>query len=332
MIEKSLSRDGARKVPIHERACAVGSITGINAYRINRPLLKQRLREGGYQLHETPHFLLCRRIETPTTIVVHWFAPDEIDACIGQYFMQELKPMGILAEPHHYGELFGAVVCSLYPRDVQRALRLYATNTLQRYQQRLTYDTVDSTDVLLDSPIDVFSTLYRWVYALRLGESFLDAGCSFGFLPLLIADRLPALTRVVGVDIQTDPFAILRGIAEERQLKNVQFVQADLLSDDVDKLGQFDTVTLLHVLEHFTEEDMYRVLTRLLQVTMQRLIIAVPYEDVEPERAYGHEQLFSRAKLEAVGAWCIEQWDGMGQMRYEDCADGLLLIERHIVS
>lgn len=323
-----LLHSSTRKVSVQERSCVAGRIVAINAHRIKRVLLKQRLREGGYQLHETSHFLLCLRDEEPTTIVVHWFAPAEVDANIGQYFMQELKPFGILTDPQSYGELFSAVVCSLVPRDPQHALYLYATNTLRRYQHNLSSENTHVIDFANDAPIAVFSQIYRRVYELQRGETFLDAGCSFGFLPLLLAERFPALRQVVGVDIQTDSFAIVRRIAQERGLTNVSFAQADLLSNGVTELGSFDTVTLLHVLEHFTEEEMYRVLAHLLPIITRRLIIAVPYEKDEPEPAYGHKQLFTRPRLEVVGAWCLRQWGDQGCMWYEDCADGLIVLER----
>lgn len=95
-------------------------------------------------------------------------------------------------------------------------------------------------------------------------------------------------------------------------------------------IGLFDTVTALHVLEHFSEEDMYRVLTNLLKVTVRRLIFAVPYEVGEPSVAYDHKQLFNQAKFEAVGSWCIEQLDGAARLWYENLphSAGLLLVER----
>jgi len=71
------------------------------------------------------------------------------------------------------------------------------------------------------------------------------------------------------------------------------------------------------------------VLANLLKVTEQRLIIAVPYEPGKPEAAYGHEQLFTRARLEALGHWCLDQL-GAGQFTCEDCAGGLLLIDKAI--
>jgi len=142
---------------------------------------------------------------------------------------------------------------------------------------------------------------------------------------LVAAERFPALTRVVGIDIRTEPFTVARILAEERHLANVRFDQADLLAGDLSAFGHFDTVTVLHVLEHFTEADMYHVLKNLLALTSRRLIIGVPYEQ-EPESAYGHEQLFTRTKLEAVGNWCLEQLGG-GQARCEDCAGGLLYLD-----
>lgn len=319
------------KVYIHERSCAAGRIIAINAHRINLTLLRQRLGEGGYHLHETPHFLLCLRDEEPTTLVMHWFAPEEVDANIGQYFMQELKPFDLLTDPQTYGDLFAAVVCSLAPRDPQNALYLYATNTLRRYRHNLQSEKTHSIALAHDAPIDVFSALYRRVYELQKGETFLDAGCSFGFLPLLMAERFSSLRQVVGVDIQTDSFAIMQRLVQERGLTNVSFAQVDLLTDAIGSLGQFDTVTLLHVLEHFTEEEMYRVLTNLLPVVTQQIIIAVPYENDEPEAIYGHKQLFSRSRLEAVGLWCLQNWGGQGRMRYEDCADGLIILEREFM-
>ncbi len=315
-----------KRVPVQERSFTIGDLTGINGYHANRTLLKQRFSEGGYHLQETPHFLLCTRAAAPSTILVHWLAPAEIDADIGNIFIQELKPLGLLSNTQQFGQVFAVIVCSLFPYDPQRAFHLYATNTLQRYRNLLAG--TNSECPPLNSTIHTFAALYRRVFQLRVGERFLDAGCSFGFLPLLIAERFPYLDQVVGIDIETETFPIVRAIAEEQQLKHVHFTQADLLAGDCASLGVFDTVTALHILEHFTESDMYRVLTHLLQITSQRLILAVPYESDEPEIAYGHAQLFSRDKLEAVGRWCLRHIGGHGRISYEECAGGLLLIER----
>jgi len=339
-----------RKIAFRERAFVAGNFIGVNGYRVNQTALAQLISGNGYHINETPHFMICTQTHSPT-ILVHRFASEEIDADLGRYFMQELKPLGLLAQPQNYGDIFAVVVGSLSPADPQRAWHLFGTNTLQRYHCLLTMESTPSqsdspiavfstTSVLPgqipgrsspqdDSPIDVFSTLYRRVCELIVGTSLLDAGCSFGFLPLVAAERLPSLTNVVGVDIRTDPFPVARAIAAERHLANVQFTPADLLASDFTSIGCFATVTALHVLEHFSEEAMYHVLANLLKVTGQRLIIAVPYEPAEPEAAYGHEQLFTRSKLEELGHWCLDQL-GAGQFTCEDCAGGLLLIDKAI--
>lgn len=328
MAKKAVSAS-TRGIPIQERACAMGNIIGVNAYHVRLDALKRRLIEGGYDSHETPHFLVCCRPEPSTApgasmLLVHWFAPDAIDSNLGHYLMEELKPLGLLANAQQYGEVIGAVVNSVAPRNPEQAWHLFATNTLRGLR-----DLIASEQPAPDwsFPMAVFAALYRRVYDLCAGESLLDAGCSSGFLPLMMAELLPSLTHVVGIDIYADPFAVARMIAREKHLVNVQFIQADLLSDDMALLPAFDTVTLLHVLEHFSDSAIYGVLANLLKLTARRLIIAVPFEEGEPEPAYGHEQLFTREKLEAVGNWCIEQW-GNGTMRYEDCAGGLLWVER----
>jgi hypothetical protein len=67
-----------RMIPIHERSVRVGDVIVVNGYRANRSSLTARFAEGGYQVHETQHFLLFTRAEESKTILVHWFAPEEL--------------------------------------------------------------------------------------------------------------------------------------------------------------------------------------------------------------------------------------------------------------
>jgi SAM-dependent methyltransferase len=314
-----------RKVPIQERSVLVGDLIVVNGHGINRAALTQRFAEGGYQAQETPHFLLFTRSAAPANILVHRFSPDELHADIKHFVTLELKPLGILDRAQRFGEILAGVVGSFFPEDVRRAWSYFGANTLQRF---LIYLSTVSTPPYPDyTSIGSFATQYKRICELCTGKTFLDAGCESGFLPILIAERIPFMTRVVGVDIRPAMFEVVRELARERHLVNVEFIQADLLAQDFAELGQFDTVTAVGVLEHFSEEDMYRVLTNLLSVTAQRLILIVPYEQ-EPEPVYGHEQTFTRTKLEGVGQWCIQQLNGAGRMWLEDCVGGLLLIER----
>lgn len=219
------------------------------------------------------------------------------------------------------------IVSTTFPGNVRRAWNYFGANTLRRL---LSFVCTAAPEFLPDyGTLEATGTLYQRVFELCAGHRFLDAGCNGGFFALLLAERRPFVKEVIGVDIDTEVFRVAQELAIARNLPNVRYVQADLLSeDDICTLGLFDTVTALHVLEHFSEADMYTVLSNLLQVTTQHLICAVPYEE-EPTAAYDHRQCFSRAKLETVGAWCIECMGGTGSMWCEDLTGGgLLLIER----
>lgn len=314
-----------KRVPIQERVCRVNDVIGINGYRVKLDSLTQRFTDARFTLHETAHFLIFSQEGNPT-IIIHWFSPSAIDAELGHYFIEELKPLSLIEHPQSFGDVFCAVVGSLFPQDVDRAWHLFGTNTLQRYHTLLSQATIPLNS---RSPIDVFTSIYRRVCELCRGETLLDAGCSFGLLPLVIAERLPSLTKVVGVDIEDQPFIVTRQLAKERGLTQVQFLHADLLTDDIKTLGSFDTIAVLHVLEHFSENEMYQVLDNLIHLVSQRLIIAVPYETDAPESAYGHRQLFTPEKLASVGSWCVDRF-GTGSMVVEECAGGLLYVDKPI--
>jgi len=210
---------GAKQVPIQERSLVVGNFIVINGYRVNLASLKSRFAEGGYQVHETSHFLLLLRDEAPRVIVVHWFAPEEMDADVKHYLTQELKPYGVITQSQHYGEILSGIVGSLFPDDVRRAWRYFGANTLQRF---LTFLATAYTPPLPDyATIGMFATLYQRVLELRVGPRFLDAGCASGFLPLLVAQRIPFLTEVVGVDIDAAAFEVASRLAVEKQLEQV---------------------------------------------------------------------------------------------------------------
>jgi len=318
----------AKTIPIQERSVLVGDVIVVNGYRANRSSLTARFAEGGYQVHETRHFLLFIRAEEPKLILVHWFAPQEMTTNIPGHLAEELKPFGLVNSSQRLGEVFAGIVGgALFPGDVQRAWNYFGANTLQRLLAFVGSST--SLGVSEYGICAASAVLYQRVLELCVGERFLDAACNGGFLSLLLAERVPFARDVVGVDLDAGVFRVAQGLAEDRHLSNIRYLQADLLADDFSTIGRFDTVTALHVLEHFTEAEMYRVLANLLQVTSHRLICAVPYEG-EPSQAFDHKQLFTRQKLEAVGAWCLQQMQGKARMWYEDLPrqTGLLLLER----
>jgi SAM-dependent methyltransferase len=290
-----------RTIPIQERSVRVGDVVVVNGYHARRSSLKARFAEGGYQVHETQHFLLFTRAEEPKLILVYWFAPEDLHTNLSHLLAEELKPFGVIASKQILGELMtGIVGGTLYPDEVRRAWNYFGSNTLQRL---LLVSSTAPAHLPDYGSLGASATLYQRVIELAGGERFLDAACNGSYFPLLLAERIPFVQEVVGVDRDMDVFNVAQDLAQERHLTAVRYVQADLLADDFSAIGSFDTVTALHVLEHFSEPEMYRGLANLLTVTVHRLIVAVPYEAGEPSAAYDHKQLFSQTKLEGVGAW-----------------------------
>lgn len=314
------------EIQMLERSVPVGDLFVMNGAGLNQRALKRRLLQSGYHVQETPHFFYCTREKTPATILVHWFAPDDLHTNISRHLVEEMRPFGCIPNSARLGEFMTGIVGTTFPENVRRAWNYFGANTLQRL---LLFVSTAAPEIPPDyGTLEASATLYQRVCELCVGERFLDAGCNSGFFALLLAERRPFVTEVIGVDIDQSIFRVAQELATTRNVSTVRFVRADLLSeDDVCALGVFDTVTALHVLEHFNEAEMYGVLKNLLRVTAHRLILAVPYEE-ELTAAYDHRQCFSGAKLEAVGAWCIEQLQGKARLWCEDLCGGLLLIER----
>lgn len=306
----------------------IDDLVVVNGHNVHLASLKRQFVAGGYGVQETAHFLLFTRPgqEAPSTVLVHRFGRQEMNANIKHYLMIELQPLGLLKRSSDYGKLFCGIIGSFFPDDARTAWHAYGAQTLQRF---LLFLSTARTPPVFDfyATIGAFATWYQRVFELCVGETFLDAGCESGFLPLVLAERLPFMTRVVGIDIQDGLFPTARALAEEWHLPQVEFLQADLLSEHFTALGRFDTVTAIGVIEHFREQEMYQVLEHLLAVTSQRLILVVPYE-AEPELIYEHQQVFTPEKLASVGHWCVQQWGGASRMWCEACQGGLLLVER----
>lgn len=122
-----------KKVSLRDRAIRVGNVIGINGYRLNREVLKRYFAEHGYQVHRTSHFLLCLHAEHPP-IVIHWFAPKEMDVDIGFYCTEELKPFGLPTHSQQFSDLFGAIMLSLFPHvfDNLESARFLTKNVASR--------------------------------------------------------------------------------------------------------------------------------------------------------------------------------------------------------
>ena len=286
---------------------------------------KARLAGQGFQLEETPHFLLAHPTDTDRVILIHRFLPNEIDNNLVDYLMQELPDL--MTSDHAFGQAMIGVVNSIKPGDPVGAWGIFSLNTLQRFRDYLG----ESSGEYPPTTIGACATVYRRLFSLKVGVSLLDVGCACAFWPVLVAERdTKAQERIVGVDNRLDAIHLSQHMAALADKQEVTFIQRDLLSPQfTEALGTFDTVTAIHILEHLPEKQLPLAFEHLLRVTRYRLIVAVPYE-AEATRAYGHEQVFTREKLEHWGQWCIELIGGAARYWCEEVAGGLLVVDRSV--
>jgi SAM-dependent methyltransferase len=286
---------------------------------------KQQLLSKSYQIDETEHFVTCRQPSTNKLILMHLFKPEEANADLICFIEDELPTSGIIPTSRAFGATLFAILASMYsaPRNQQTIWLNFCLNSLNSLRDQIAHP--QQSTLAKVSYISPFAAIYRRIFELITGQSLLDVGCSFGFLPVLVSERKPTM-HVTGCDISADAIGFSSSLANAVKAQNTMLTQRDVLSKDFPELGRFDTVTAIHLLEHLAEEDMPTALDHLLQATRKRLLIAVPYEE-QAHKVYGHEQVFTPAKLHQWGNWCIEAIGGKGKYWYEELMGGLLVVE-----
>jgi SAM-dependent methyltransferase len=256
---------------------------------------------------------------------MHLFNQAELDADLICFIEDELAPFGIIPSAKDFGATLFAVLASTFPlpRNQQSIWRHFCLNTLAKLRDQIAHPPLITPIVSYITP---FAAIYRRIFELCIGQSFLDVGCSFGFLPVLLAEHAPD-AHITGCDNNPDALRFSTDLAAMTGVCQATFSLQDILDPTILCLGTFDTVTVLHVLEHLPEQEMSVALTHLLRLTTKRLIIAVPYEE-RAQVLYGHQQVFTPEKLHAWGRWCIDMLEGAGQYWCEDVMGGMLIIER----
>ena len=286
---------------------------------------KQHFLARAYQISETQHFVLCQKPFSHKTVLMHTFGQAEIDADLICFIENELPSFGLIPTAKDFGATLFAVLASTFPspRDQRTIWRRFCFNSLVKLRDQIDHPLPTSPEVSYIAP---FATIYRRVLDLYAGQSFLDVGCSFGFLPVLMAERVPTIC-VMGCDNNLDAIRFSTDLVEVTGVRHVTFTLQDVLNATILGLGTFDTVVALHLLEHLPERDLPIAFTHLLRMTSKRLIIAVPYEQ-QAIAIYGHECVFTKEKLQRWGKWCLEALEGQGRFWCEDVAGGMLIVER----
>jgi SAM-dependent methyltransferase len=325
---KQVSQGTAKLVENHQRR--IRAVVAQNFKVMCQPgslfdKTKTQSARRGLDVHETPHFLFAHEPAEDKIIIVHRFTLEEIDNNIGYHLMRELSPLELMISDHAFGAALIGVVVSTLPDDPVKAWDCYSLNTLQRLRENF-----DDTSLPADQEdfITAFAHIYRRLFSLKVGSSLLDVGCACAFWPILVAERSQgAYVRIVGVDSRSDAINLSNNLAARTNMLHVKFIQSDLMTPEFTRIGSFDTVTAIALLEHLSEDQMPQAFSNLLAITRHRLLISVPYEE-QPEVAYGHQQVFTPEKLEHWGQWCVEQLQGKGRYWCEEVMGGLLVIER----
>ncbi|MFL5665875.1 MAG: methyltransferase domain-containing protein [Ktedonobacteraceae bacterium] len=284
-----------------------------------------RLLAQSYRVRETPHFVVCHEPAANKSLLMHRFSQAEIDADLITLIEQELPNVGLLTSPQEYATVLFAVLASTFPAPRNQALiwRHFCLNTLARL--RVLIAQAPEPFHTAASHVVPFAAIYKRVMELVVGNSLLDVGSSFGFLPVLMAERASNMS-LVGCDINPDALRCSTDLAAVSQMNQVTFLLRDVLSADFPAVGHFDTVTAVHLLEHLTEEELPVALAHLLHVAARRLLIAVPYEE-QAQPLYGHQQTFTPEKLDYWGKWCVERRGGAARYHCEEVMGGLLIID-----
>ncbi len=285
---------------------------------------RQWFSERAYRVNETAHFVVCQK--RSQVILLHQFSRADINADIICFIEDELTSLPIISSPREFGAALFAVLASTFPspRDQKIIWRQFCLNTLARLREQLSH--IPPTPPPAVSYIAPFAAMYQRVFELFAGQSLLDVGCSFGFLPVLLAEQTNDIS-ITACDNNPDAVAFSADVAAAAGTSQVHITLQDVVAADFPRLGRFDTVTAIHLLEHLSEQEMSLALDHLLQVTDQRLIIAVPYEEAA-KGLYGHRQVFTPERLHTLGSKCLEALGGIGRYWCEDVMGGMLVVER----
>jgi 2-polyprenyl-3-methyl-5-hydroxy-6-metoxy-1,4-benzoquinol methylase len=277
-------------------------------YSRTRNLIKYRLRQLNvpYNIHP---FLQGRY----PTVIFHPF--EQMSFEVTETVVNEVF------EPHERVDLAIAELFTV-SSDKDPAFSYAASyyDALRAMQGRLSFPVEDDNTEY--DHLWSFSQTYERIMTNLVGDSVMDVGTSIGVLPILIKERFP-WKMVVGCDISNRSIEIASRLALTNNV-SVDFRLADVTDHGFAQVGVFDTVTAVHLLEHFSKQIGASVMDNLCAITRWRLIVCVPFECGPTPWIVGHQRIFNISELAALGSRYGANW-----RLQSSPGGGILIIDRH---
>ena len=211
--------------------------------------------------------------------IVHPYSPADISDAAVVAEVSALVERGALSGQEAFETAAVRLITSC-DRDERRAWRSFYANSVAELQSG-------------DAP---FSPVHQRARGLITGKSVLEVGCCFGFFALQCASDGLSVT---ATDICAGALDLLDDASDHLALP-VQTRVGDVRSLPFDD-DSFDTVTVLHLLEHLAPGDVSRAIAESCRVARRRVVIAVPYEEVASPH-FGHLDTVDESDLRAWAA------------------------------
>ena len=229
------------------------------------------------------HSQLSWRLDHADTIeLAHSFCTADICDDTLVRALCELVTDGVLVGQHEFEEAAVGIIEST-AAELDESWNAFYRNTLRT----------------LDDGTAAFAPVHRRALSLIDGSSMLDVGSCFGFLALRCAREGRTVS---ACDISAGATALLRSAAIRCG------VNVDAVVGDATRLpfaeNSFDSVTLIHLLEHLDKKQILIAIGEALRVARRRVVIAVPFEDV-PSAHFGHTMALT---VDDLVAWsrCVD--------------------------